>query len=118
MTLPELTLLWRQNLTFHSTDNGVRVCSFLGRAMVGENADVYSGPGMGIYPFNARISWLNASGPGASNGPRGTAWLLLDADIFDLANPVMVFIGLFEYGDLQLSSSGFQFTHSLHGRRS
>ena len=52
--------------------------------MVGENADVYSGPGMGIYPFNARISWLNASGPDASNGPRGTAWLLLGADIFDL----------------------------------
>ena len=52
--------------------------------MVGENADVYSGPGMGIYPFNARISWLNASGPDASNGPRGTAWLLLLFDIFDL----------------------------------
>ena len=58
--------------------------SFLGGAMVGENADVYSGPGMGIYPFNARISWLNASGPDASNGPRGTAWLLLLFDIFDL----------------------------------
>ena len=58
--------------------------SFLGRAMVGENADVYSGPGMGIYPFNARISWLNPSGPDASNGPRGTAWLLLLFDIFDL----------------------------------
>ena len=56
----------------------------LGGAMVGENADVYSGPGMGIYPFNARISWLNPSGPDASNGPRGTAWLLLLFDIFDL----------------------------------
>ena len=51
--------------------------------MVGENADVYSGPGMGIYPFNARISWLNASGPDASNGPRGTAWLPLGADIIE-----------------------------------
>ena len=52
--------------------------------MVGENADVYSGPGMGDYPFNTRISWLNASGSDASNGPRGTAWLLLLFDIFDL----------------------------------
>ena len=57
--------------------------------MVGENADVYSGPGMGIYPFNARISWLNASGPDASNGPRGTAWLLLLFDIFDLMSAGM-----------------------------
>ena len=58
--------------------------------MVGENADVYSGPGMGIYPFNARISWLNASGPDASNGPRGTAWLLLLFDIFDLMSTAVL----------------------------
>ena len=62
----------------------------LGGAMVGENADVYSGPGMGIYPFYARISWLNVSGPDASNGPRGTAWLLLLFDIFDLMSAAVL----------------------------
>ena len=71
-------------MTFHSTDNGVRARPISPPAVVGQITDVYSGPDMGIYLFYSRISWLNASGPDASNGPRGTAWLLLLFDIFDL----------------------------------
>ena len=75
-------------MTFHSTDNGVRARPISPPAVVGQITDVYSGPDMGIYPFYSRISWLNASGPDASNGPRGTAWLLLLFDIFDLMSVI------------------------------